>query len=318
MLIAYTLTKETVIVTPLTGDEEPPRAKKGSTVWLHSLAPTKKELRLIERFTAIPYESLDVGLEEEIRPYAEKEGHLEFVYRAPLLEASGDVVTEPLIVFLKGRFLITLAREKLKAIHDTTAALSANKRKFLLRGRPAAFLLHLIDAVNDDFLARIERITRVIDKLEQDPDEEKNYDQLYAASLTSAYFNRALIGNIEALNTLKKLHHTDLDADDRERFDDLHLEAMQILDTEKIQRELITNLFTFQNMLANRKVERKLRRLTVLAIIIAVPTMISGLYGMNLQRLPFAEHPQSFWIITSFMLIVILLFIVLFKALDWF
>lgn len=318
MLTCYTVEKETVLVSELTGEAKLPSAEKGTTVWLHCLKPEKEDLRLVEGLTGIPYDSLDVALDEEIHPYAEKEGHVELVYRAPLLEASGDVVTAPLVLFFKGRFIVTLAREKLKVIHDTKAHLAASRKKFLLRNRPAEFVQFLLDQVNDDFLARIDKITAVIDKLEQDPDEERHYQHLYAASLTSAYFNRALIGNIEALNTLKKLYHKDLNGDDRERFDDLHLDAMQVLDTEKIQRELITNLFTFQNVLANQKVERKLRRLTVIALIIAVPTMMSGLYGMNLQHLPLAESPHAFWIIGGVMVLVILLLILLFRLLDWF
>lgn len=314
MINWYRLSKGTIKNGIFSEKNDAPRNEK-KLIWYHCLKPGEKDLALLSELVDIPYEVLQVALDEEVHPYVEKDAHLELVYRAPVHEA-GDIVTDPLVIFLKGNTIITLARSRLRVIHDLKRRCAAGKGKHLLKGSGSEFIRYLIDEINDDFLKRIENITATIDLFEEENTNTKNFQRLYDASLTSAHFNQALLGNIEVLNLLRKLRHRDIKEADREGFYDLYLDARQLLDTEKIQRELITNLFTLQNVMANQKVEKKLQQLTILAIIITVPTMISGLYGMNLAYLPLASHPFAFWILCALMLVAILLLIPFFRSLD--
>lgn len=286
------------------------KAPQASFVWYHCVKPSEDDLQLLAEITKIDKENLAVASDEEIHPYADKEKFVELVYRAPLLE-DGDVVTEPLIIFFRKKFVVTLTAEKLKAVSQLENQFARNRQKFLLEETGAYFVFNLLDVVNDDFLNRVNKITRAVDLAERAPEDAKNYQKLYQASLTSAHFNRALLGNIDALNTLRKMHHSDIADEDHDNFIDLYREALQILDTERIQRELIANLFTFQNVLANQKVERKLHMLTFLAVLVTVPTMISSIYGMNV-KLPFEQNPFAFWIITGVMLLVAIILIMFF------
>lgn len=308
MLKVYFLKNDKVVVS-----EKLVEVKKG-LIWIHGHNPSEEDLRNIEKKTGIPYENLSVALDDEVRPYAEKEDHLEIVYRAPIAE-QGDVVTEPIAFFIKGRYIVTLSPDRVAVLSTLERNVQENKKKFLLRGRAGRFVHFIMDSINDAFLKRIDAITKTIDKVEEEPGAEKNFGLLYNASLTSAYFNRALMANIEVLNDLRKLYHRDITADDRDQFEDLYLEALQLLDTEKIQREIITNLFMFENVLANKKVERRLMRLTVLAVIIAVPTLISGIYGMNVA-LPLQDSPHAFWLVIGIMALLSGGFVALLKWFD--
>ena len=39
-----------------------------------------------------------------------------------------------------------------------------------------------------------------------------------------------------------------------------------------------------------------MRFLSVVAVVLTVPTIITGAIGMNLQGIPFADHPEGFWL----------------------
>ncbi|HID09362.1 TPA: magnesium transporter CorA family protein, partial [Candidatus Micrarchaeota archaeon] len=45
-----------------------------------------------------------------------------------------------------------------------------------------------------------------------------------------------------------------------------------------------------------------IKRLTAISIILAVITIVTGIYGMNFRYLPLADHPHGFWIINGLML----------------
>lgn len=309
MITASYLSKDQIKVEEVTA-----KPKTNNVVWYHCVKPSDDDLDLLEKITGVDRDHLEIAHDDEIHPYADKETFVELVYRVPLLE-QGDIVTEPLIIFFKKKFVITMAAEKLKAIAQFEKSFAQNNQRFILKGTGTYFVHELLDAINDDFLNRINRITRTVDLVEKAPQEIKHYESLYNASLTSAHFNRALLGNIDALNHLKKMRHQDISTDDRDNFIDLHREALQILDTERIQRELIANLFTFQNVIANQKVERKLRRITILAVLITVPTLISGIYGMNV-KLPMAENPFAFWYILALMVVVSVVLVLIFRMID--
>ena len=60
-----------------------------------------------------------------------------------------------------------------------------------------------------------------------------------------------------------------------------------------------------------------IKRLTAISIILAVLTIITGMWGMNFANIPLYDHPLGFWIITGFMVLLFLLLTALFKTAGW-
>ena len=56
--------------------------------------------------------------------------------------------------------------------------------------------------------------------------------------------------------------------------------------------------------------------LTSLTILMAIPTLIASLYGMNVG-LPFQDDPNSFWLLMFFMVLLAGSMIFLFKRKRW-
>jgi magnesium transporter len=104
-------------------------------------------------------------------------------------------------------------------------------------------------------------------------------------------------------------------ASDREAFADIYFDALQILDTLKIQREMIMNIFNIQSIISSNQMNWFMKKLTALALIIMIPTLISGIYGMNVDNLPFAD--QGFWFVIVVMFFVTGMLFFMFKKFDW-
>jgi len=56
--------------------------------------------------------------------------------------------------------------------------------------------------------------------------------------------------------------------------------------------------------------------LASITIILALPTLVASIYGMNVN-LPLAAHPSAFWLVLSFAVVVSLLVVMIFWRRDW-
>ena len=58
--------------------------------------------------------------------------------------------------------------------------------------------------------------------------------------------------------------------------------------------------------------------LTTITLVMSIPTMIASFYGMNVLGIPFAMHPQGFWIVIGFTVALSLVLTLIFSKKDLF
>jgi magnesium transporter len=290
--------------------------------WIRFVQPSQEEIEFIEKvlsFEPEDTEDLKDFLKEGGRPVLSKESFIEVIYSVPYTESDGDIVTEPIAIYIKKNFVLTIEKKALPACEKIIKLISKKKARYLFKKNTIFFLAQLIDKINDEFLFNVNKIASRTDILSSRTDKltEKQIDSISSASTTLAFFNQAIIANIEVLNGLRKMHHRSFTDDDRDTFNDLYSDARQVLDVEKVQREVIMNIFNLQSIISTNHINEFMKKLTSLALIITVPMLISGIYGMNINGLPFATHKFSFWIIMGIMAIITTIIYIIFKKIDW-
>jgi len=274
--------------------------------WIRVVNPDEKILKEIAENTTIPLEELQENLEEEERPKVSTKKYLEIIYRAPYV-VDKELETLPVYFYLLNEKLITIEKKPLKLIDTIADKLNKNKSKFLFKRGLPYFIHFVIDKINDDFLERIDRIASRIDLYENFSKRQMSVEDLekvYDQSVTLSFFNQALIANVEVLNLLKKGYFKLIPRKDNVLFEELYYDVLQILDTEKIQREVISNLINVHSVLTSTRLNEFMKKLTIIAIIITIPTLMSGIYGMNFKYIPLAENPYGFYITTLFIGII--------------
>lgn len=285
--------------------------------WIRCLDPSKEELQQLSIVTKIDSEELEELTIEEVQR-VEQDKTLFVVYKATNSSKDG-VVSPSLSIFIGNNFILTVEQERITTIDGISRSLLANKKKFLLKKSPVILLSHLLDKINDDFLKIIERISDASELLKSQADQftKQSLERMYSMQATLIHFNQALFGNVTVLNTLRKSYFKQFTADDREEFSDIYYDALELVNTAKIQRGLITTLFNLQNAMNDHKLNQFMQRLTSIALIIMIPTLISGIYGMNFKHVPLAEHIYGFYFIILFMCGFVVIALLLFKKLDW-
>jgi len=286
-------------------------------VWVRLLKPTAEEIEAVSKKSKIPVEEFEEFIEDEERSRVDYRGYIQIIYQAPLSER-GDVTTEAVSVFVANNMIVTTEREPVMAIDKIIKLMGSNRLKFLFKEGPGKFVYEVLDRINDSFFNSIEKISRVakISKSEDIDVQQKMLLSLYNSNVTLSHFNQAIIANIEVTNSIRKNRFKQFTNADREEFLELYHDLLQLLDTEKVQREVITSIFNFQTVLSSYKLNNFMKKLTSLALIMLIPTLISSVYGMNVN-LPFAKMASGFWIITALMFLLTGSVYFLFKKIDW-
>jgi len=273
--------------------------------WVRLVDPKALELEDFARVSEIPLEELKDIVEDPERSRIDYEGkYLEIIYQVPYLEKD-EYTTSSVAIFLHKTLVITLERTELKYLSNAAKLLSQNKFKSLLKRTPGQFIHYILDKTNDEFLIAVEKIgaitKRTPKKLESG--DEKQLYALYESNITLTYFNNALIANQDVSNSLRKTQLKMFTLLDKEYFSDLYYDALQVMDTLKVQRDVLTSMFTFQSILSGSRLNKTMKLLTGLTLLIAVPTLIASIYGMNV-KLPLAENPHGFLIVIAGMFVL--------------
>ncbi len=296
--------------------------EKNRLTLVRSINPSAEELEKISKLLKISIEEMKEyweDIKEEARPRIIEDDYFLIMFKAPFHEDEDDTVTAPVAIFIKNKIVVILHKERINSVEYVIKAAKNNKLKFLYKKSLGYFLYYIVDKINDEFLYILNKIADKSEILKEKSKDlkSKEIENLDALNTTLIHFNRALLGNAEVLTLLKKGYFKGFRGYDKQHFTELYLDALQLLDTEKIQRDVITGFFNFQSALSSYKLNILMKRITSLALIIMVPTFLTGLYGMNVVNLPFAQHEYGFFIISAFMFVIAVGLLWLFNKLEW-
>lgn len=291
--------------------------KTYNTVWIRSTSPDEAEIKKLSGIIGAPEEDFLEFMKEDERPRLDVARHLQVIYRTPFTE-DGDIITVPVSFFIRNNIIITVEKNNVPLLDKLENVVSKNKMKFLFKRNTGYFLYFVLDGMNNEFLKVVDRIAETAEVFKESATilTRKNVEKIYSLNTTLSFFNQALLANIEVLSALRKLYFKPFTPRNKKDFEELYVDALQILDTEKIQREIITNLFNLQSIISTNRLNTLMKRLTVIAVIIMIPTLISGIYGMNID-LPLQQNPSAFLMLVGIMVLICVVLLVFFKLVDW-
>lgn len=295
--------------------------KKQDILFVNCYKPDEDDLVHLSASLGKEIEELRELVNEGVRGRVEEEGNVFLlVYRAPHYEEVDEIVTAPISFFIKGQTVFILSKHKIKSVEQVIKDFQQHKKYFLFKKHPGHFLYYFIDKINDEYITIMNTIANSSELIKEKGESlsKKSIERIDSLNTTLIYFNRALLGNAEVATVLKKSHFAVFRKfHRRDYFTDLYFDALQLLDMEKIQREVITSIFHFQNALSSHRLNIFMKRLTSLALLVMIPTFITGVYGMNFTHIPLQEHPLGFYITTGSMLFMIGVLFYVFKQKKW-
>jgi magnesium transporter len=261
--------------------------------WIRCERPSKDELRT----------HIELGLDEHILrdsldphevPRVDSEGDwIYFITRLPDTDDDFNDFTTPILFAIGDKHLLTLSRDTLGRLWqpfiDKTNVPTTQKTKLFM---------HMIDAITRQYGTRVAQINRQMRAATSDV-RNLNPKEITQLVEYERKLNDYLVALIPANTALEKLLSgkiINLYEDDRDLVEDLSIDLEQLIARCTSLLRTITNLRDSYRAVMDTRLNETMRILTVITMAFTIPTMVAGLFGMNVD-IPGAGSPMMFWIV---------------------
>ena len=293
-----------------------------TVVWLDVCRPTEEDLAVVAAELGLhPLAQEDAtgrAQRPKLEPYA---GHQFLVaYAAWYDPAEHELVTSEIDVFFSRRWMVTVRKEPVFDIGPVLAAWNANAA---LAKHGTAFLLHgLLDVVIEGHFAVIERLDDEIEKLEDrlfgadgsGIDTQRRSFELRKALVA---LRRVVLPMREVVNGLMRRETFPIDAELVPYYQDLFDHVLRAAEWTDSLRDLISTLLETHLTIQGNRLNEVMKRLTSYAAIVAVPTAVAGIYGMNVRLYPAPGTVAGWWVALGLMVGISGFLFVYFRRKDW-
>ena len=259
-------------------------AEKGS--WINVVNPDSDDLQLVSMVTEIPTDVLKTALDTEERSHVEIEDNYIFVViNIPVVLETDSYDTLPLGIFIYPLF------------HTF---------------KKTCFLFQILYRSATLFLRYLMQINHRTDDLEETlrhSMRNKEFFMLLELQKSLTYFTSALRGNgivMERLMRLRRntaLHHLiKMYEEDEDLLEDVIIENKQAIEMVEMYSNILMSMSdTFASIISNN-LNLVMKFLASITIMLAVPTIIFSLWGINVQ-VPFQDTANGFFYVSGIALI---------------
>ena len=252
--------------------------------WIQVTCPTEDDQRMLEEKYQIPdYFISDISDTDERARYEYDDGWMLIILRIPYVKeirSRTPYTTVPLGIIHKRDVTITVCYYETNMMIDFVSFHQKRGAGFT-DYVDMIFRLFLSSAVW--YLKRLKQINTLIEKAKRDLDHNVDNESLIGLSRLQdslTYFNTSIRGNETLLAKLKfKLQVDELDAD---LIEDVNIEMTQARETTSIYSNILESTMDTYQSIINNNMNNVMRTLTVVTIIMMFPTLVAGLFGMNL------------------------------------
>jgi len=277
--------------------ERVPRPVRGC--WVRIVNPSKENLPLIAEHFKVPIDFLTASLDvdETARIETEDQATL-FIVKIPYYdENSVDVFyfTIPVgIIMVNGLILTVCPREAniLQDFADNKVRNIASGHRFILQVILRATVRYL------QYLKQLNNAANIIQKKLELESRNKQLIKLFNIEKSLVYFTTSLKSNILMLERLRRLRVLDLNEANDSLLEDIFTECKQAIDMANIYSDILSGMMdAFASVISNN-LNIVMRLLTSITIVITIPVVVTGFYGMNVA-LPLQNHPHAFLLVIA-------------------
>ena len=199
-------------------------------------------------------------------------------------------------LFVGARYLVSVRHGASLPYTEVRARCEATPH--LLDKGPGFALYSLMDFVVDQYFPLVEALEDELDDLEGEILNEtlsrSTTRHIYVLRRELLELKRAVSPLVDICNRLMRADMEVIPEDTRPYFRDVYDHAHRINEIVDALRELLTTALEASLSLISLSQNESMRRLTAWAAIIAVPTMVAGIYGMNFKFMPELEWPLGY------------------------
>ena len=284
--------------------EETKDLKKGN--WINMISPTEEEIQRVCAALQIKQDFIRYSLDEEEKARIDTEDDDNttlYIIDIPVIESDRTrrvYVTMPIgVIFVRDDYIITVSQKNNDIIKDI-------KTENVITYKKSRFLLQILYANSKKFLSLLYKINKELESTENKlKNSLQNEGLLKMLDLEKSlvYFTTSFKSNEVVMEKTTRGKIIKLYEEDEDLLEDAIIENKQAIEMAKIYSDILSGTMDTYASIISNNLNAVMKILTSVTFILAIPTLIASIWGMNVE-LPFQREPLGFLIITVFSIIM--------------
>lgn len=285
--------------------------------WVLVSDPSSQELAHIAAEVSAEQSLLQDALDADEMPRLEIEDDKVYLFaRYAIKTSGGNIHTYPLLTVIHDELFLTLTSSVYTDLEQLL-----QKQPHLTTANPKRLLLPVLNLCLQSYASQLAYIGRQIRTSRNSLRDEKFSNKHFVRfveieDILNDFLSELVPINNILLNLLAGRKALQYGEDDRDILEDLQLETAQLIDESKGYLKTIVNIREAYSNIMTNNLNRQIKILTTLTIVLTVPTIVGSFFGMNVL-VPLDNAPYGFVIIIglTFTFSAIVLYIL--KRKDW-
>jgi magnesium transporter len=281
--------------------------------WIYAKEASLDDITKISEVAHLDINDIRDSLDKYELPRIEHvDDNILFFMRHPGINEFG-MYTETLTLILTNTFVIAISPHRSEIIENL---ISSNTT--LGNTQKPKLILHILLKITQDYTNNIKRVRHSILGAEQPP-RVVNSDSIIVLTKNEEILNQYLTSIVPMRNVLEAMasgRYLNFYEQDLDLLEDLMIAMHQSEDVCRVNIKSIRSLRDSYHIIFTNDVNRTIKLLTALTIILSIPLIVVSFYGMNVA-LPFQNQPYAFALILGITLAASIIVLCLFKRNRW-
>ncbi|MBL4930658.1 magnesium transporter CorA family protein [Clostridium paridis] len=289
--------------------------------WVNVVAPTEQEIILLAKKTGVPLEFLKAPLDDEETSRIDIiDNNILVIVDIPFTEMEDNSLTYdtyPLAIIHTEKEIITVCLKNSKILTDFA---KGEIRGFYTFKR-SRFILQILSKIATYYLLYLRQIDKkslMIEKKLHKSMKNKELIQMLSLEKSLVYFSTSLKSNEITLEKMMKMSIMQKYPEDNDVLEDVIIENKQAIEMAGIYSDILAGTMdAFASVIANN-LNIVMKVLAAVTIVMSIPNMISGIFGMNVGGNPFSESPVGLISVVGFIVFLCVVTALILKKKDMF
>ena len=294
--------------------------QSGKFAWIGLYEPSEKEFDSLQREFLLHPLAVEDAIHAHQRPKLDVYEGLVFIVLKTARYVDREEVVEfgEILIFLGDDYLLTVRHGEASALQDVRRDLEGQPE--LLKRGPGAVLHAIVDRVVDDYAPALEGLGQDIEEVENEvfSDSRTNpAERIYKLKREVLDFNRAAAPLVDPVDRLARGHYDQVHPEVRAYFGDVNDHLIRVHEQLESYRDLLTSILEANLAQVTVRQNQDVRTISAIVAIVAVPTMIAGIYGMNFEHMPELSWTFGYPLVLGLMVCICFGLYRWFKKVGW-
>lgn len=281
--------------------------------WIYVEDPSENEVDILQKEQGIDPGMILDALDPDEVPRIEIENGITYIYTRVPVKQGTDIDTIPILIALTKNSILTVSK-----IHHTFFDDFLSGEKEYITTQKLKMIILFFSEIFGVYKKRLNQIRKSVKSMsvKMEKIQNKNIKEfVFYERILNDFINVLIPTNIILENIIADKRFP-LFEEDEDIVEDMFLSNKQLIEACKANLKNIVNVREAYSTIMSNNLNKTMKMLTALTVVLTIPTMISSFYGMNIS-LPFADSNIAYlWVLLISVLLSSLILVIFFYN-DW-